>query len=164
MDGIRIYNLTSECKANGGCWSTGEQGKWLSTQLATNTEPCVLSFWHRPVVSMDVKRSGPTMAPTWAMLAQGGGDLVLNADTRDMEEVHPMNASLKVGEADSHMVELVSGAAAARWVTSSSTDARVAWRIYKSPGAVFVQRVDGVMKWEFRSSTGGVLRTGSVTC
>lgn len=165
VNGVRIYDLTSECKANGGCWPNGAQGKWLSAQLAANTEPCIISMWHRPVVSVDKKRSGGTsMLPTWEMLANGGGDLVLNADTRDMEEVLPMNADLQTGQPDSHMVELISGAAAARWVASATSDARVAWRLYKVPGAVFVRAEDGRLAWDFRSSTGQVLRSGSVSC
>jgi hypothetical protein len=168
VDGIRIYDLTSECKANGGCAEKGLQYTWLEDQLATNTEPCVLAMWHRPVVSMDVKRSGGnSMLPTWSTLAAHGGDLVLNADTRDMEEVRPMSSSLAVGQPDSHMVELVSGAAAARWVTSvtsGTSEPRVAWRLYQVPGAVFVHRVGDTLGWEFRSSTGDVLRSGSIGC
>lgn len=172
IDGIRVYDLTSECNHNGGgCGPTGAQARWLSTQLASNTEPCVLSMWHRPVVSMDTKRSGPTMNTAWSMLANNGGDLVLNADTRDMEEVAPMNASLQADQPDSHMVELISGAAAARWVTSvtsTTTNPRVLWRLYQTPGAVFVQRTnDGTgdrLSWQFRSSTGEVLRSGSLGC
>ena len=157
--------LTSECKANGGCAEKGLQYTWLEDQLATHTESCVLAVWHRPVVSMDVKRSGgKSMLPTWSALAGHGGDLVLNADTRDMEEVRPMSSSLAVGQPDSHMVELVSGAAAARWVTSNTSDSRVAWRLYRVPGAVFVHHVGDTLAWEFRSSTGEVLRSGSVGC
>ncbi len=164
VDGIRIYDLTSECAANGGCSATGSQGKWLSAQVAANTEACTLSMWHRPVVSVDKKRSGSTMNPIWSILASHGGDLVLNADTRDMEEVQPMNAALATDQADSHMVELVSGAAAARWVTDATSDARVSWRLYQTPGAVFVNRVDTTLKWAFRDVNGAVLRTGTVAC
>jgi hypothetical protein len=168
LDGIRIYDLTSECKANGGCLADGEQTTWLQQQLASNTESCVVTMWHRPLVSRDPKRSGDVMATAWQMLATSGGDLVLNADTRDMEETKPMNASLQAGRSDSHMVELISGAGAARWVASTANDSRVAWRLYQTPGAVWVQRTgtpqSPQLSWEFRSSSGTVLRTGSVAC
>ena len=168
LDGIRIYNLTSECKRNGGCWATGAQGLWLQQQMAANTEPCVIALWHRPVVSNDPKRSGDTMANTWRLLASNGGDLVLNADTRDMEELKPMNAALETDMPDSHMVELISGAGAARWVASVANEARVAWRLYQTPGAVWVSpagtAAEPKLTWQFRSSTGSVLRNGSVAC
>ena len=165
VDGIRIYDLTSECKANGGCLSKGAQYTWLSNQLSSNTEHCVVAMWHRPLVSQDKKRSGGTyMLPTWAALAAHGGDLVLNADTRDMEEVAPMNGSLATGQPDSHMVELVSGAAAARWVANVTADSRVDWRVYRVPGAVFVSRSGDTLSWQFRDASGAVLRTGSVAC
>jgi len=167
INGVRIYNLTSECRDEGGCHAGGAQATWLKAQLATNTEPCVLSLWHRPVVSMDSARSGPTMNPVWALLADRGGDLVVNADTRDMEELVPLNASLQVGQPNSHMVELISGAAAARWVTSPpNNDPRVAWRRYQVPGALYVTHETSphALAWRFRDASGNVLRTGRVTC
>jgi hypothetical protein len=119
-------------------------------------------------VSVDKKRSGPEMSTIWSMLANSGGDLVLNADTRDMEEVAPMNAGLITGQPDSHMVELISVAAAARWVTNATSDSRVSWRLYQVPGAVFVQH-NGTgggqsLTWAFRNSCGTVQRSGSVAC
>jgi hypothetical protein len=164
VNGIRIYDLTSECLVAGGCGPTNRQAQWLAGQLAKNTERCVLVFWHRPVVSMDKKRSGDRMLPAWQLLARNGGDLVLNADTRDMEELRPMNARLQTGKRNSHMVELVSGAAGARWVRDGSSDPRVAWSRYEVPGAVFIQRVHGELVWRFRNSGGTLLRRGSVSC
>ena len=75
-----------------------------------------------------------------------------------------MDADLRVGRPDSHMVQLVSGAAAARWVSDVTGDSRVAWRRYRVPGAVFVRRDRSTLRWEFRDSEGQVLRTGSVPC
>jgi hypothetical protein len=168
LDGVRIYDLTSECGANGGCGTNGAQAQWLQEQLVANAEPCVVAMWHRPVVSMDRDRSGTTMATVWQLLAAGGGDVILNADTRDMEELRPMNVAMQAGRPDSHMVELISGAGAARWVMSASNDKRVAWELYKTPGAVWVWRAGTLaqprLNWEFRSSKGAVLRTGSVAC
>ncbi len=164
INGVRIYDLTSECNHNGGCGPGGPQANWLRAQLAANTERCVLSFWHRPVVAVDPDRSGSNMNTIWTMLANSGGDLVLNADTRDMEEVRPMNAEFETGKPDSHMVELISGAAAARWVEVVSNEPRVAWRLYRTPGAVFVSTGAKRLTWEFRDSSGAGLRTGSVRC
>jgi hypothetical protein len=81
-----------------------------------------------------------------------------------MEEVAPMNSHLQVGRRYSHMVELVSGAAAARWVRSRTSDRRVAWHLYKTPGAVFVHRQVHTLHWTFRDSAGTRLRSGHVPC
>lgn len=164
IDGVRIYDLTSECGANGGCRVAGAQAQWLKSRLATDSERCTLSFWHRPVVSMDSARSGPIMNVIWHMLARSGADLVLNADTREMEELAPMNSHLQTGRPYSHMVELVSGAAAARWVISHTSDRRVAWHRYKTPGAVYVHRQAHTLQWRFRDSKGTLLRSGHVHC
>jgi hypothetical protein len=163
INGVRIYALTSECGDN-ACGPNSAQATWLREQLAVNTEQCVLSFWHRPVVSVDKDRSGSKMNEIWAMLADSGGDLVLNADTRDMEEVRAMNAALETNKPDSHQVELISGAGAARWVAAVSDEPRVAWRAYEIPGALFIDTGANRLSWEFRDSSGVVLRTGSVHC
>ena len=70
VNGIRIYDLTSECHVSGGCGPNNPQARWLAAQLASNTRECVLAFWHRPVVSMDKKRSGDRMLPAWQLLGQ----------------------------------------------------------------------------------------------
>ena len=75
-----------------------------------------------------------------------------------------MNARLQTGQRNSHLVELVSGAAAARWVRDGSSDPRVAWSRYEVPGAVFIEAVKGSLVWRFRNSAGSLLRRGSVTC
>jgi hypothetical protein len=62
------------------------------------------------------------------------------------------------------MVELVSGAAAARWVISHTSDRRVAWHRYKTPGAVYVHRQAHTLQWRFRDSKGTLLRSGHVHC
>jgi hypothetical protein len=75
-----------------------------------------------------------------------------------------MNGVLETGKSDSHMVELISGAAAARWVAVVSDEPRVAWRLYRTPGAVYVTTGLNRLDWQFRDSSGVVLRTGNVRC
>ena len=85
--GVRFYNLNSECSTIGGCGTGSAQYKWLRRRVALDTERCVVSFWQKPVVSEDSKRSGPKMIPTWSLLARNGGDLVINAHTRHAAQV-----------------------------------------------------------------------------
>lgn len=167
VGGVRVLQLNSECGRNGGCGPGSPQYVWLDQQLRANTDRCVIAFWHRAAVSNDADRSGPAMNDLWALLARNGGDLALVAHTRDMSETRPLNAALQAGRPDSHMVELVSGAAGARWVANLRPDARVAWRQYQVPGAVYVTPdTAGAPRllWRFRDSGGNTLRSGSVTC
>jgi hypothetical protein len=167
--GVRFYNLNSECSTIGGCGTGSAQYKWLRRRVALDTERCVVSFWQKPVVSEDSKRSGPKMIPTWSLLARSGGDLVINGHTREMEQSVPLNANLQPRRAGSHMVELISGAGAARWVRNLDPDPRIVWSRFRVPGALFVGLdLDAPsgdrLRWTFRDVSGAALRSGSVSC
>jgi hypothetical protein len=169
LDGVRFYNLNSECSTVGGCGTTSAQYRWLRDRLEENTQRCVVGFWQKPVVSEDSFRHGPKMEPIWALLANHGGDLVINGHTREMEESAPMNANLQRGQPNSHMVELISGAGAVRWPKKFQADQRIVWATYRVPGAVYLtldtDNPSGpAIRWVFRNSSGSPLRSGSVSC
>jgi hypothetical protein len=171
FNGVRFYNLNSECSTIGGCGTTSEQYKWLRDRLALDDERCVVGFWQKPVVSEDSFRHGPKMEPIWALLANNGGDLVVNGHTREMEESAPLNANLQRGQPNSHMVELISGAGAVRWPKQFQEDARIVWARFRVPGAVYLtldaNNPSGPeIQWVFRDSAIGSppLRSGSVAC
>jgi Calcineurin-like phosphoesterase len=165
---IRFFDLSSNCGPASSCTDSG-QTTWLAQQLATNTSRCIVSFWHIPIVSEDYARNLPKMDAAWALLAQHGGDLVINAHTHDMEQTAPLNALGLAGQPDSHMVELISGAAAGRWELQFAADSRVVWERYMTPGAVYVGSVHNPngseqLNWWFEDTLGTVLRTGSIMC
>jgi hypothetical protein len=165
---VRLFDLNSNCGALASCTASA-QTTWLAGQLAANTSRCVVAFWHIPQVSEDYARNGTKMAALWTLLANNGGDLVVNAHTHDMEVTAPLNAAGVAGQPDSHMVELVSGGAGGRWELQYQADPRVLWELYHTAGSLYfttVHHPDGSesITWWFEDTLGGVLRTGSVTC
>ena len=50
LGGVRYFDLDSECTPVGGCGVGSPQYTFVQQALATNTYPCVIAFWHRPVL------------------------------------------------------------------------------------------------------------------
>jgi hypothetical protein len=172
--GTLFLNLNSECAAAGGCAPGSPQYQFAESVLAAATESCIVAYWHRPVLS--AVSNATAMEPLWQLIADNGGDLVLNGHTHDMEMTAPLNGDLQTGRADSHMVQLVSGAGGHNLVSAQATDPRTIWQATKVAGAAYLTLVDGdegnatAIEWEFRTATGaivtdgGVPGTGSVDC
>lgn len=174
VGGVRIVALASECSRVGGCGAGSAMYQWANSVLQANTLPCVVGIWHRPVISSVEDASA--MAPLWALLANNGGDLVLNGHTHSMSSYEPMNAALQTGRVDSHMVQLISGAGGHNLVSATESDARVQWERTKVAGAAFITAVGGgsgaasALQWRFADATGATVTssggpgTGSVAC
>ncbi len=177
VGGVHVVNLESECSqpALGGCAEGSAQYNWLQADLANNTKPCVVAFFHRPRVS--AIQQTLQLAPIWALLARNGGDLVLNGHIHDMEQSLPLNADVQANASDSHMVELISGAGGHNESTAPASDSRIPWRVRNVNGAAYVTAVGGStgvatrLNWTFRDVAGqpvmdanGVAGTGSVDC
>jgi predicted phosphodiesterase len=160
--GVRFLNLNSECsRIAGGCDAGSPQYRFARDVLAANTLPCVIAFWHKPVLSAVADTTA--MEPLWALLASNGVDLVLNGHTHTMQRYQAMNASLQTGRSDSHMVQLISGAGGHNMTSRVDTDPRNAWQVNKVAGAAFITLVGGSsgqadsLRWEFRDTSGATV-------
>ena len=139
----------------------------FAQQALQTAPPCVVSFFHIPVLS------GGTIATNkdelWALLADHGGDLVLNGHNHFLMEYEPLADDLR---SPGHMVELISGAGG-HDVGPAKTDSagRIAWSLGKTPGALYLT-LEGAagggtaseISWRFETTNGNVVRTGSVDC
>ena len=175
VGGVRIISLVSECARVGGCAVSSPQYQWAQAVLAANTQPCVVGMWHRPVISS--VEDSTAMQPLWSLLANNGGDVVLAGHTHSMSFYKPMNASLQVGQPDSRMVQIISGAGGHNLVSATETDSRVQWERTRTTGTAYLTAIGGAggsataLEWRFAdatgatvNSTGGVPSTGSVQC
>jgi hypothetical protein len=88
------------------------QYKFVKDSLSSAPR-CVVAFWHHPVFWADVVDA--SRKPIWKLLANHGGDLVLNGHHHSMAVYEALDANFQPG---GHMVEIVSGAGGAqpRWV------------------------------------------------
>lgn len=172
--GVHYLDLNSECyRADvGGCGPGSPQYEFVRRDLASNTHPCVVAYWHKPVLSAFPETT--VMKPLWALLADNGGDLVINGHAHDMQQYAPMNANLETGKPDSHMVELISGAGGHKFATAVNSDPRHVWQLQNVAGAAYVTAVGGrsgaasKLEWVFRGKEGIPVSTsggsGTVDC
>jgi hypothetical protein len=159
--GVLFINLNSSSKWN----STSAQYVMVQQALAS-APPGVVAFWHIPVISGTKVASG--RLPIWKLLANGGGDLVVNGHTHSMTEYRPMNADVQAG---GHLVELISGGGGHYLAAAPTGDSRTAWSLGGTSGALYLTLRGAAnggtatsIDWEFRSTSGAALRTGSVAC
>jgi hypothetical protein len=174
--GVRFLLLDSECGRPGpfSCWQRGAQYRWAQRVLATNTYRCVVAVWHRPILS-----PGPVaryMTPLWQLIADNGGDLVLNGHQHHMQAYRPLDGALRAGRPGSHLVELVAGSGGHILHRDVSTDPRSQWQAMGVPGALFIAPTGGRgghatrLSYVFKDIHHRVVRTragagaGSVTC
>lgn len=65
------------------------QEQWLAQDLKAHNQKCTLAYWHHPRFSSGWHGSDPLLAPFWAILYDGGADLVLNGHDHDYERFLP---------------------------------------------------------------------------
>jgi hypothetical protein len=89
-----LIALNANCghKNVGGCSATSLQTKWLAADLAANTQPCILAYWHQPLFQ-GTATSAPATLPWWNLLYQYGADLILNGHIHSYQRFAQLNPS-----------------------------------------------------------------------
>lgn len=107
--GWHFISLDSTSQYNGpGTLSTSSPTyAWLQQDLAADTSPCTLVYYHHPV--WNIGPEGPTtrFSPVWSLLVAHGGVLVLNGHDHDYQRYDRLDTS---GNLDPNgVVEIVAG-------------------------------------------------------
>lgn len=146
-------------------FSVGSTQYTFVQDALANAPPCVVAFWHIPVKTS----TSSSRLAMWSLLANDGGDIVLEGHSHSMAEYKPLDANLQLG---GHMVQLISGAGG-HAMGSGITDleGRLQWALAKTPGAVYLTLQGAAgggtaskITWSFQDVNHTVLETGSVTC
>ena len=104
----RLYALDATCDENNGCDPASAQYEWLANELASDSDRCILAYWHQPRFSSgDTHGSHDEMAPIWALLDEAGADLVLNGHEHNYERFGPQDADGQ--STPDGMVQIVAG-------------------------------------------------------
>jgi hypothetical protein len=161
--GVLFFDLDSSAPMT----ATSAQYAYVRSVLATNTKPCIATFWHIPVTT-NIGGTKGSIKPMWSLLSNSGGDLMLVGHNHTMAEYVPLNANVQVG---GHMVQLLNGAGGHKSKKSNSSDPRIAWQLVNATGIVYVTLNGGAaggavtgFSWTFKKTDGTPLRSGSVTC
>ena len=92
-----IVAINSECVSTnagnvgqlGACDAGSAQEQWLKADLAANSSPCTLAYWHHPLFSSGGIGNNPVMQQIWRDLYAAGADVVLNGHDHNYERFAP---------------------------------------------------------------------------
>jgi hypothetical protein len=150
-------------------FAVGSKQFSLVKKALSSAPSCVVAFWHHPILWKDEVDTG--RQPMWSLLANKGGDLVLNGHKHSMAVYQPLDAHLELG---GHMVEIVSGAGGHKVAgAGSDSSGRLLWAQGKTAGVLYLT-LNGAnsggtatsISWTFEDVSGNPLSgsAGSVDC
>jgi len=74
----RVYALTGDCSAVGGCRNGTPQNTWLKEDLASHPRDCVLAVWHQPRFSSGPHGTSTRTNALLKVLYGAGAEVVVN--------------------------------------------------------------------------------------
>jgi hypothetical protein len=108
------------------------QLNWLQNDLATNTSPCVIAYYHEPLYTIGKESAEPQLQSWWNLFVQNHVTLVLNGHNHDYERWNPIGLN---GNLDPNGVtEIVDGTGGHSSQPPVTSDARVG---YSTTGTVY---------------------------
>jgi hypothetical protein len=163
--GVRFIDVNSSGNMSPG----SSQYTFAQGLLGPSAPACVVGVWHIPPILKNTNKA--KIVPMWSLLANGGGDLVLNGHVHANAEYKPMDGNLLAGQPGSHMVDLIAGSSGDS-LGGAGTDPRLAWKPPGQPIAVLYLTLNGAanggiatsISWKYVSPSGTILRTGTISC
>ena len=87
----RLYVLTSNCAAVGGCSMGSPQQRWLAADLAAHPHRCVLAYWHHPRFSSGKHGNNLDVQGFWITLYRADAEVIINGHDHDYERFAKQN-------------------------------------------------------------------------
>lgn len=144
---------------------TSVQYRWLAADLARNTAPCTLVYFHRPFFTVDADAPATEYSAYWQLLAAHHVTLTVSGHAHNYQRWQPLDADGAV--AANGVTTLVAGTAG-QWLSPfTRTDPRLAAGFDShdtSSGALQLQLSNGGAGYLFQNVSGQVLDRGEVTC
>ncbi len=144
---------------------TSPQYQWLEQDLAANTNPCTIAFFHHPYLSIGPEGGRPAMADIWNLMAQNGVDIVLNGHDHEYQRWVPMGAFGV--PSPTGITQFIVGTGGHSIQTISASDPRVAFSYDTAPaayGALKLQLYGNSAIYSYMNMNGSVLDSGLVQC
>ncbi len=158
LPGWRMIALDSNVSRGVG----SAQYNWLKSTLATNTNRCILAYWHHPRFSSGEHGNNTSVGAFWTLLYNARADVILNGHDHDYERFALQTPS---GSASTSGIrEFVVG--------TGGTDLRP-FSTVRANSQVRKSGIYGVLKmtlnstsysWSMRTTSGTTVDSGSTTC
>ncbi|HEY6473070.1 MAG TPA: metallophosphoesterase, partial [Acidimicrobiales bacterium] len=96
-----LISLNGNCSNTGvgGCGASSPQTQWLSADLAANSQPCIMAYWHQPRWTA-TSSNNSTYAAWWNLLYASHADVVLNGHIHTYARFAQLNPSGAVDTAN----------------------------------------------------------------
>ncbi len=157
-----LIALNTTCSGAGGCGATSPQGKWLTADLAANTRPCTLAYWHIPLFSSG-GRASPNSQSFFAALYAAKADVVLTGHDHIYERFAPQTSTGAM-DAVNGVREFIVGTGGANHTSLTTVAANSEVRDTTTFGALALTLHAGSYDWQFLNSRGSFTDSGSGTC
>lgn len=161
-----LVALNSNCKAAGGCNEGSPQLKWLIQDLRSNKYVCTAAFWHHPHFTSgryanDVS-SKSLSDDFWSELSKYKADVVLNGHDHLYERFAPQESSGESNESGIRQFTVGTGGKSHYKKTTSAANSEII--IDDRYGVLLMELGSKNYKWQFISTDGEVLDTGTKKC
>jgi len=159
-----LISLNANCsKTNvGGCAATSPQTKWLQSDLAANTQPCTLAYWHQPRWTAN-STNASTYAPWWSVLYSAHVDVVLNGHVHTYARFAPLDPS-GTNDPANGIREVIVGTGGESLVSASPSASPAPLVNYRGFGYLRMVLHPTGYDAQFIAATGAVKDTFSGTC
>jgi hypothetical protein len=165
-NGWHIISLNSSALNVGGIGPTSPEYKWLQTDLANNTAPCTIAYYHNPLYTIGNEAPNTDMADIWKLLAQNNVDIVLSGNDHDYERWAALDGNGVPNP--SGMTEFIVGTGGHALEPVPNSDSRVEFWTNTYPaayGVLFLTLNAANANYSYRSAVdGAVLDSGTVRC
>lgn len=160
-----IVAINSNCaKVAGGCAAGSPQELWLKSDLAANTKPCTIAFWHHPRYSSGHDGDNTFMSDIFGDLYNANAEIVLSGHSHDYERFAPQNNTGQLDTARG-ITQFVVGTGGAFWTGFGSLHPNSQVHQNSAHGALKLTLHANSYDWKFTPEAGKTWTdSGSASC
>jgi PKD repeat protein len=139
------------------------QYKWLQADLANDTAPCTVVYYHHPVFNTGPEGPATQMTAMWSLLAQYHVTLVLNGHDHDYQRYMPLDGS--GNPSATGITEFVVGSGGHAHQAQVTSDSRMVASDFQDFGALRLSLSPTSAAFQFMNgANNAVVDSGLVTC
>jgi Calcineurin-like phosphoesterase len=161
----RVYALDSESTMAIG----SSQYNFVQQDLLANSRPCMLAYWHHPVISSGMHGNSPNARPMFELMdkPEYDVDLVLNGHDHNYERfgnitIDPNNGDFKADPAGIREIVVGTGGANLRSMPTTQTGSEK--RLSSTHGVLHLTLEETRYTGEFRATSGSIADSFSGSC
>jgi hypothetical protein len=135
---------------------------WLKQDLANDKSACTIAYFHEPMFNVGPEGSATNTAGIWQILAHDKVTLVLNGHDHDYQRWVPMDEN--GNPSSTGTTEIVDGSGGHGHQAQVTTDSRLAASDFTHFGALRLSLGTSGAGYQFVSTAGATLDSGSIPC